>query len=132
LKSTKTESKFDSKITLLTWTQFRLKHRVMAERINNFKRLMEDEYENRFQLPQMNEVSLGRDYIDSIEETLLKKHASLRLSSDVTDLFLPKMFRTVMGLFGGEVAPKEDASHSRPAPDWGHSAPTQPKAPGQR
>ena len=48
-------------------------------------------------------------------------------------LFLPKMLRTVMGLFGGEVAPQDDdASYSRPAPDWGHSAPSQPKAPGQR
>jgi hypothetical protein len=104
----------------------------MAERINNFKRLMEDDYESRFQLPQIDEISLGRDYMDSIEESLLKKHASIRLSSDVTDLFLPKMFRTVLGLFGGEVAPHEETSHSRPAPDWGYSAPSQPKAPGQR
>ncbi len=104
----------------------------MAERINNFKRLMEDDYESRFQLPQMQNVSLGKEHFDDIEENLLKKHASLRLSSDVTDLFLPKMFRTVMGLFGGEVAPTEETSHSRPAPDWGHSAPNQPKAPGQR
>ena len=103
----------------------------MAERINNFKRLMEEDYESRFQLPEMSRI--GSD-IDQIEARLLKRHASIRLSSDVTDLFLPKMLRTVMGLFGGEVAPRDDddASHSRPAPDWGHSAPSQPKAPGQR
>ena len=104
----------------------------MAERINNFKRLMEDDYESRFQLPQMDNVSFGKDSMDSIEECLLKKHASIRLNSDVTDLFLPKMFRTVLGLFGGEVAPPEETLNSRPAPDWGHSAPSQPKAPGQR
>ena len=102
----------------------------MAERINNFKRLMEEDYESRFGLPEMSHI--GSD-IDQIEARLLKRHASIRLSSDVTDLFLPKMLRTVMGLFGGEVAPQEeDASYSRPAPDWGHSAPSQPKAPGQR
>jgi hypothetical protein len=103
----------------------------MAERINNFKRLMEEDYESRFQLPEMSHI--GSD-IDQIEARLLKRHASIRLSSDVTDLFLPKMLRTVMGLFGGEVAPRDDddPSYSRPAPDWGHSAPSQPKAPGQR
>ena len=103
----------------------------MAERINNFKRLMEEDYESRFQLPEMSRI--GSD-IDQIEARLLKRHASIKLSSDVTDLFLPKMLRTVMGLFGGEVAPRDDddASYSRPAPDWGHSAPSQPKAPGQR
>jgi hypothetical protein len=104
----------------------------MAERINNFKKLMEDDYESRFQLPQMTDVSFGNRDIDPIEERLLKRHANMRLGSDVTDLFLPKMFRTVMGLFGGEVAPNDESSHSRPAPDWGHSAPSQPKAPGQR
>ncbi len=103
----------------------------MAERINNFKKLMEDEYENRFQLPEMDGVSFGGSN-DPIEASLLKRHASLRFSSDVTDLFLPKMLRTVLGLFGGEVAPQDDTSHSRPAPDWGHSAPSQPRAPGQR
>ena len=97
----------------------------MEERINNVKRLMEDDYESRFELPQMGDL-------DPIEARLLNRHASVRLGSDVTDLFLPKMFRTVMGLFGGEVAPQDDASHSRPAPDWGHIAPSQPKAPGQR
>jgi hypothetical protein len=101
----------------------------MAERINNFKRLMEEDYESRFQLPEM--TNIGGD-IDQIEARLLKRHASIRLGSDVTDLFLPKMFRTVMGLFGGEVAPQDDASYSRPAPDWGHQTPNQPKAPGQR
>ena len=103
----------------------------MADRINNFKRLMEEDYESRFQLPEMSRI--GSD-IDQIEARLLKRHASIRLSSDVTDLFLPKMLRTVMGLFGGEVAPRDDddASYSRPAPDWGHSAPSQPTAPGQR
>jgi hypothetical protein len=103
----------------------------MAERINNFKKLMEDDYENRFRLPEMDGVSFGGKN-DPIHEGLLKKHASLRFGSDVTDLFLPKMFRTVMGLFGGEVAPEDETSHSRPAPDWGHSAPSQPRAPGQR
>ena len=103
----------------------------MAERINNFKRLMEEDYESRFQLPEMSRI--GGD-IDQIEARLLKRHASIRLSSDVTDLFLPKMLRTVMGLFGGEVAPRDDddRSYSRPAPDWGYSTPSQPKAPGQR
>jgi hypothetical protein len=100
--------------------------------VNNFKRLMEEEYENRFQLPTMDNVSFGGD-ADPIEASLLKRHASMRFGSDVTDLFLPKMFRTVMGLFGGEVAPQEETLHSRPAPDWGHhGAPSQPKAPGQR
>jgi hypothetical protein len=103
----------------------------MAERINNFKKLMEDEYENRFHLPEMDNVSFGGKN-DPIHEGLLKKHASLRFNSDVTDLFLPKMFRTVLGLFGGEVAHDDEVSHSRPAPDWGHSAPSQPRAPGQR
>jgi hypothetical protein len=103
----------------------------MAERINNFKKMMEDEYENRFQLPEMDTVSFGGKN-DQIHENLLKKHASLRLGSDVTDLFLPKMFRTVLGLFGGEVAPQGETSLNRPAPDWGHSAPSQPRAPGQR
>ena len=103
----------------------------MAERINNFKKLMEDDYENRFQIPEMDNVSFGGNN-DPIHERLLTKHASLRFGSDVTDLFLPKMFRTVLGLFGGEVAPRDEILHSRPAPDWGHSAPSQPRAPGQR
>jgi hypothetical protein len=97
----------------------------MADRINNFKKLMEDDYENRFQLPEMRGVSFG-GATDPIEAHLLKRHASMRFSSEVTDLFIPKMFRTVMGLFG------DDIPLSRPAPDWGHSAPSQPKAPGQR
>jgi hypothetical protein len=103
----------------------------MADRINNFKKLMEDDYENRFQLPEMRDVSFGGAN-DPIEAHLLKRHASMRFSSEVTDLFIPKMFRTVMSLFGGESASDDDIPLSRPAPDWGHSAPSQPKAPGQR
>jgi hypothetical protein len=103
----------------------------MAGSKNSFHKLMEEDLENRFHLPQMGEVSFGGD-LDPIEAHLLKRHASMRFSSDVTDLFLPKMFRTVLGLFGGEVAPQDEASHSRPAPDWGRSAPDQPRAPGQR
>ena len=93
---------------------------------------MEDDYENRFNLPEMTKI--GSD-VHQIEACVFKRHATLELGKDVTDLFLPKMFRTVMGLFGGEVAPQDedDSSHSRPAPDWGHpTAPSQPKAPGQR
>ena len=102
----------------------------MAERINNFKRLMEDDYENRFNLPEMTKI--GSD-INQIEARIFKRHATIELGKDVSDLFLPKMFRTVMGLFGGEVAPHDDEVCNRPAPDWGHStAPSQPKAPGQR
>jgi hypothetical protein len=102
----------------------------MADRINNFKRLMEEE-ENRFQLPEMRGVSFGGAN-DPIEAHLLKRHASMRFGSEVTDLFIPKMFRTVMSLFGGESASDDEIPLSRPSPDWGHSAPSQPKAPGQR
>lgn len=103
----------------------------MENRINNFKKLMEDDYENRFQLPEMNHVSFGGAN-DPIEAHLLKRHASLRYNSEVADLFLPKMFRTVMSLFGGEASTDDEIPLSRPAPDWGHSAPSQAKAPGQR
>ena len=103
----------------------------MADRINNFKKLMEDDYENRFQLPEMRGASFGGAN-DPIEAHLLKRHATMRLNSEVTDLFIPKMFRTVMSLFGGEAASDDDIPLSRPAPDWGYSAPSEPKAPGQR
>ena len=86
---------------------------------NNFARLMEEEYEPRFTLPQMTEI----------ERRIQRKHDSFRVTGDVIDLFFPKIIRTVIGMLGGD-----DDNSSRPAPsDFGGHMPTSgPKAPGAR
>ena len=83
---------------------------------NNFKQLMEEEYESRFTLPQMNEI----------ENRLNRKQHSMNVAGDILDLFLPKIIKTVAGMLGSE----ED--RNRPAPsDSGRAyRPSGPKAPG--
>jgi hypothetical protein len=86
---------------------------------NNFKRLMEEEYEPRFTIPQMTEI----------ERRIKRKHDSYRVTGDVLDLFFPKIIKTVIGMLGGDDEP------SRPAPsDFGRGGPppSGPKAPGGR
>ena len=99
----------------------------MEEKVNNFKKMMEEHYEARFELPPMGEI-------DPIHDKIMHRHASNCLKGDMTDLFMPKMLRAIAGIFGGNVAHDNDYNeHSRPAPDWGsHYTPTQPKAPGQK
>ncbi len=86
---------------------------------NNFKRLMEEEYEPRFTLPQMTEI----------ERRIQRKHDSYRVTGDVLDLFFPKIIKTVIGMLGGD-----DNESARPAPsDFGGNVPSKtPKAPGGR
>ena len=66
---------------------------------NNFNRLMEEEYEPRFNLPLNN----GMSDFQLIEKRLQQQKDSHRFNGDVADLFLPRMIRTVIGMFGGEV-----------------------------
>jgi hypothetical protein len=84
----------------------------MAEqRINNLKRLMEEEYESRFTLPEMGDF-------DPIENRLMKHHQTQRFNGDVTDLFLPKMIRSFVSLFGSDTGSSDhdDSEFDRPAP----------------
>ena len=87
---------------------------------NSFQRLMEDEYEARFTLPQMMEV----------EQRLQKKQNSYRVAGDMIDLFFPKIIKTVIGMLGGD----DSDDRNRPAPsDSGNPfKPSGPKAPGER
>ena len=87
---------------------------------NSFQRLMEDEYESRFTLPQMMEV----------EQRLQKKQNSYRVAGDMIDLFFPKIIKTVIGMLGGD----DSDNRSRPAPSDSGSPfkPSRPKAPGER
>ena len=87
---------------------------------NSFQRLMEDEYESRFTLPQMMEV----------EQCLQKKQNSYRVAGDMIDLFFPKIIKTVIGMLGGD----DSDDRYRPAPsDSGNQfKPSGPKAPGER
>jgi hypothetical protein len=99
----------------------------MAEvKINNLKRLMEEDFESRFTLPEMGAF-------DPIEQRLLKHHQSTRFSGDVTDLFLPKMLRSLVSLFGGDVSHDSDTEFSRPAPsNYAGKVPvSQPKGPNK-
>ena len=86
---------------------------------NSFQRLMEDEYESRFTLPQMMEV----------EQRLQRKQNSYRVAGDMIDLFFPKIIRTVGGMLGGD-----DNEHNRPMPSehGGVVEFKKPKAPGER
>jgi hypothetical protein len=94
---------------------------------NSFKRLMEEEYEPRFTLPLQN----GMSDFQLVERRLEQHQRTQRFQSDVTDLFLPKMVRAIVGLFGGEVAPNNDSSIDRPAPSdfRSHLPKLEPKGP---
>jgi hypothetical protein len=85
---------------------------------NNFKQLMEEEYESSFTLPQMM----------AIEQRLNRKQHSMNVAGDILDLFLPKIFKTVAGMLGSE------DDRNRPAPSSSGSTfrPSGPKAPGGR
>ena len=87
---------------------------------NNFQRLMEDEYESRFTLPQMMEV----------EQRLQKKQNSYRIAGDMIDLFFPKIIKTVIGMLGGDDS--DDRSRPTPSDSGNPFKPRGPKAPGER
>ena len=87
---------------------------------NSFQRLMEDEYESRFTLPQMMEV----------EQRLQKKQNSYRIAGDMIDLFFPKIIKTVIGMLGGDVS--DDRSRPTPSDSGNPFKPRGPKAPGER
>lgn len=95
---------------------------------NNFNRLMEEEYEPRFTLPSQNN---GMSDFQLIERRLEKQQQTNRFNGDVADLFLPRMVRAIIGIFGGEVAHESD-SFDRPAPSEYRStlSPRGPKGPG--
>lgn len=84
---------------------------------NSFQRLMEEEYECRFTLPQMLEV----------ERRLQRQQESYRVTGDVIDLFFPKIIKTIVGMLGGD---DNDESY-RPSPsDFGsHFKPKGPSGP---
>ncbi len=96
---------------------------------NSFKRLMEEEYEPRFMLPNNN----GLSDFQLIEQRLEEHRQNHRFNGDVADLFLPRMVRAIIGIFGGEVSTDSDA-FDRPAPSDYRSTlpPTAPKGPGER
>ncbi len=96
---------------------------------NSFKRLMEEEYEPRFTLLYPN----GKSDFQLIEQRIEEQRQSRRLNGDVADLFLPRMVRAIIGIFGGEVATDSDP-FDRPAPsDYRSTLPsTTPKGPGGR
>lgn len=87
---------------------------------NSFQRLMEEEYECRFTLPQMMEV----------ERRLQRKENTYRVAGDMLDLFFPKIIKTVIGMLGGE--DRDDNDNDRPAPSNSDRPynPSGPKGPG--
>ena len=78
---------------------------------NSFKRLMEEEYEPRFTLP----INNGLSDFQLIQRRLEEQQQTRRFNGDVADLFLPRMVRAIIGIFGGEIANESD-SFDRPAP----------------
>ena len=96
---------------------------------NSFIQLMEEEYEPRFMLPNKN----GLSDFELIAQRIEKQRLNHRFNSDVADLFLPRMVRTIIGIFGGELANDSD-SFDRPAPsDYITPLITRtPKSPGER
>lgn len=96
---------------------------------NSFKRLMEEEYEPRFTLP----INNGMSDFQLIERRLEQQQQTRRFNGDVADLFLPRMVRAIVGMFGGEIANQSD-SFDRPAPsDYRSTLPSNgPKGPSNR
>lgn len=96
---------------------------------NSFHRLMEEEYEPRFTLPNPNGMS---DFL-LIERRIEEQQQTRRFNGDVAELFLPRMVRAIIGIFGGEVATDSDP-FDRPAPsDYRSTLPQSgPKGPGNR
>ena len=62
---------------------------------------MEEEYESRFTLPQML----------AVEQKIQRKQHTVRVASDMLDLFFPKIIKTVINMLGGE-----DDDNGRKAP----------------
>lgn len=91
-------------------------------KINNFQRLMEEEYEPRFTLPQMTEI----------EDSLRRRQNSMKTAGDVIDLFLPKVLKAFVHLLGG--SDNDEESNARPRPsDFNHLPNSNgPKGPGSR
>ena len=90
---------------------------------------MEEEYESRFTLPN----PTGKSDFQLIEERIKEQRQNRRWNGDVADLFLPRMVRAIIGIFGGEVASDNDP-FDRPAPsDYSSTLPaSMPKGPGVR
>jgi hypothetical protein len=90
-------------------------------KINSFQRLMEEEYEPRFTLPQMMEI----------ENRLKRQQHSIRTTGDMVDLYLPKVIKAFIHLLGGS---DSDDVRAIPAPSDLPHMPKQgkPKAPGER
>lgn len=98
--------------------------------INSFKRLMEEEYEPRFTL----ELKNGLTDFERVKQQLEQQQRTRRFNSDVADLFLPRMVRAIVGIFGGDVANDSD-TFDRPAPsDYRSTVPNSggPKGPNRR
>ncbi len=78
---------------------------------NSFIKLMGEEYEPRFMLPNKN----GLSDFELIGQRIEEQRLNHRFNSDVAALFLPRMVRTIIGIFSGELANDSD-SFDRPAP----------------
>jgi hypothetical protein len=91
-------------------------------KINNFQRLMEEEYEPRFTLPQMMKI----------EDTLKRRQNSMRTAGDVIDLYLPKVLKAFVHLLGG--SDNDDDNGIRPIPSDFNRLPKSkgPQGPGNR
>jgi hypothetical protein len=94
---------------------------------NSFKRLLEENNEPRFTLPIKN----GMSDFQLIERRLIEQQQNRRFNGDIADLFLPRMVRAIIGIFGGEVANESDF-FDRPAPSDYRSTlpPSVPRGPG--
>lgn len=94
---------------------------------NSFIQLWEEE-EERFTLPVHN----GMSDFQLIGRRIEQQQQTRRFNGDVADLFLPRMIRAVIGIFGGEVASDNDNSaFDRPAPsDVGRNRSSGPRGPG--
>lgn len=81
---------------------------------NSFENLWEEE-EQRFTLPPNTK---GISDFQLIQMRIEQQQHSTRFNGDVAELFLPRMIRAVIGMFGGEVATNtdNDAVFDRPAP----------------
>ena len=120
---------FDIQIFFLNITLLLLIIKNRSNMANSFKRLMEEEYEPRFTLP----INNGMSDFQLIERRLEQQQQTRRFNGDVADLFLPRMVRAIVGMFGGEVANQSD-SFDRPAPsDYRSTLPSSgPKGPSNR
>jgi hypothetical protein len=88
---------------------------------NSFHKLMEQEYEPRFTVPQMMEI----------ERRIQRQQNSYRVAGDMLDLFFPKIIKTMIGMLGGDDS-SDDGNHPAPSEMSSPYKPKGPNAPGRK